>query len=198
MSLIEERIKESIKTKQALLDSPELLDLIGQTASLVSETLKGGGKILLCGNGGSASDALHIAGELVGRFQRERRALPAISLNADIATLTAVANDYGYDRVFERGVEGLMKRTDTLIGISTSGNSENVYLAIKKAKEIGGRTVAFLGRDGGKIKDIADIAVVVPGECTARIQETHIMIGHIVCEIAEETYVSGQKKSRIS
>lgn len=198
LSLIEERIKESIKTKQALLDSPELLDLIGQTASLVSETLKGGGKILLCGNGGSASDALHIAGELVGRFQRERRALPAISLNADIATLTAVANDYGYDRVFERGVEGLMKRTDTLIGISTSGNSENVYLAIKKAKEIGGRTVAFLGRDGGKIKDIADIAVVVPGECTARIQETHIMIGHIVCEIAEETYVSGQKKSRIS
>lgn len=193
MSLIVERIKESIRTKQALMDSPELLELIGQTAGLVIETLKSGGKILLCGNGGSASDALHIAGELTGRFQLERNALPAIALNADVAMLTAVANDYGYDRVFERGVEGLMKETDTLIGISTSGNSENVYLAVKKARELGGHTVALLGRDGGKIKNMADIAIVVPSDCTARIQETHIMIGHIVCEIAEEAYAKGWK-----
>lgn len=188
MSLIRERIEESIRVKQTLMDSPELLDLIEQTAGLVIETLKRGGKILLCGNGGSASDAIHIAGELTGRFQMERNALPAVSLNADIAALTAIANDYGYDRVFERGVEGLMKETDTLIGISTSGNSENVYLAIKKAKEIGGKTAAFLGQDGGKIKNIADIAVVVPSGCTARVQESHIMIGHIICEMAEEAY----------
>lgn len=193
MSLIVERIKESIRTKQALMDSPELLELIRQTAGLVIETLNSGGKILLCGNGGSASDALHIAGELTGRFQLERNALPAIALNADVAMLTAVANDYGYDRVFERGVEGLMKETDTLIGISTSGNSENVYLAVKKARELGGHTVALLGRDGGKIKNMADIAIVVPSDCTARIQETHIMIGHIVCEIAEEAYAKGWK-----
>lgn len=193
MSLIKKRIKESIRVKQALIDSPELLDMIEQTANLVIETLKDGGKILLCGNGGSASDALHIAGEFTGRFQMERNALPAISLNADIAALTAVANDYGYDRVFERGVDGLMKKADILIGISTSGNSENVYLAIKKANEIGGKTAAFLGRDGGKIKDIADIAVVVPSDCTARVQESHIMIGHIVCEMAEEAYVKRWK-----
>lgn len=193
MSLIKERIQDSIRVKQTLMHSPELLDLIGQTANLVIETLERGGKILLCGNGGSASDALHIAGELTGRFQMERNALPAVSLNADIAALTAIANDYGYDRVFERGVDGLMKETDTLIGISTSGNSENVYLAIKRANEIGGKTVAFLGRDGGKIKDIADIAVIVPSDCTARIQESHIMIGHIVCEMAEEAYVKRWK-----
>lgn len=193
MSLIKERIRESIRTKQALIDSSELLNSIEQTADLVIDTLKRGGKILLCGNGGSASDALHIAGELAGRFQMERGALPAIALNADISTLTAVANDYGYDRVFERSVEGLMRETDTLIGISTSGNSENIYLAVKKAKEIGGQTAAFLGRDGGKIKNIADLAIVVPGDCTARIQEAHIMIGHIICELVEEAYVSGWK-----
>lgn len=193
MSLIKERIRESIRTKQALIDSSELLNSIEQTADLVIDTLKRGGKILLCGNGGSASDALHIAGELAGRFQMERGALPAIALNADISTLTAVANDYGYDRVFERSVEGLMREADTLIGISTSGNSENIYLAVKKAKEIGGQTAAFLGRDGGKIKNIADLAIVVPGDCTARIQEAHIMIGHIICELVEEAYVSGWK-----
>ena len=152
-----------------------------------------GGKVLLCGNGGSASDALHIAGELIGRFQRERQGLPAIALNADVASMTAIANDYGYDRIFERGVEGLLNKGDTLIGISTSGNSENVYLAVKKAKEKGGKTIALLGKDGGKINDIADISIVVPSDCTARIQESHIMIGHIICELVEDSYVNGWK-----
>lgn len=193
MPLIEERIKESIDTKYSLLHSPELIREIESASGAVCDTLKAGGKVLLCGNGGSASDALHIAGELVGRFQEERNALPAIALNADIATLTAIANDYGYERVFERGVEGLMKEGDCLIGISTSGNSENVYLAIKKAKGLGGKTIALLGKDGGKIKDIADISIIVPSDCTARIQESHIMIGHIICELAEDSYVDGWK-----
>ena len=107
--------------------------------------------------------------------------------------MTAIANDYGYERVFERGVDGLLKEGDTLIGISTSGNSENVYLAVKKAKEKGGKCIALLGKDGGKIKDIADISIVVPSDCTARIQESHIMIGHIICELAEDSYVNGWK-----
>ncbi len=191
MSLIEERIRESIETKYLLLRSMEMIRTIENASETVCDSLKNGGKVLLCGNGGSASDALHIAGELVGIFQKERSALPAIALNADIAALTAIANDYGYERVFERQVEGLMKEGDCLIGISTSGNSENVYLAIRKAKEMGGKTVAFLGKDGGKIKDIADISIIVPSDCTARIQESHIMIGHIICELIENSYVNG-------
>ena len=193
LSLVEEKIKESIRTKQEVLQSPELLVSIQKAADYVCNSLKAGKKILLCGNGGSASDALHITGELVGRFQKERGALAAIALNADVATLTAIANDYRYEKVFERGVEGLMKEGDCLIGISTSGNSENVYLAIKKAKVLGGKTIALLGKDGGKIKDIADISIVVPSDCTARIQESHIMIGHIICELAEDSYVDGWK-----
>lgn len=193
LSLIEERIKESIHTKKVLLQSPELIQSIEQAAECVCDTLRQNGKVLLCGNGGSASDALHIAGELVGRFQKERSALPAIALNADVAIMTAIANDYGYDKVYERSVEGFMKEQDTLLGISTSGNSENVYLAIKKAKKIHGKTIALLGQDGGKIKKIADISIIVPSDCTARIQESHIMIGHIICELAEASYVNGWK-----
>lgn len=193
MSLIEERIKESIETKNSLLRSPELIRAIERASTVVCDALKAGGKVLLCGNGGSASDALHIAGELVGRFQKERGALSAIALNADVVTLTAIANDYGYERVFERVVEGMMRENDCLIGISTSGNSENVYRAIRKAQKISGKTIAFLGKDGGKIKNVADISIVVPNDCTARIQESHIMIGHIICELAEDSYVNGWK-----
>lgn len=190
MSLIEDRIKESICIKQKILDSEVLCQKIQRAAECLSASLKNDGKVLLCGNGGSASDALHIAGELMGRFQRQRKSLPAISLNADVATMTAIANDYGYERVFERGVEGLMVDGDILLGISTSGNSENVYLAIKKAKEMGGKTITLLGKDGGKIKDVADISIIIPSDCTARIQESHIMIGHIICELVEDSYVS--------
>ena len=198
MGLIEERIKESVETKEAILRSPDIIRLIEKAGQYVCESLRAGGKVLLCGNGGSASDALHIAGELMGKFQRERKALAAIALSADMAMLTAVANDCGYERVFERGVEGLMEPRDTLIGISTSGNSKNVYLAIKKAKETGGKTIAFSGRDGGMLRDVADISIIVPGECTARIQEAHIMIGHIICELAEDAYVKGWKQGCLS
>lgn len=186
MGIIEERIDESIKTKQKILQDKELLTNIQRAADLVIDSILKGGKVLLCGNGGSSSDALHIAGELVGRFQRERKAVPAIALNADMAAVTSIANDYGYDNVFSRIVEGYMEEKDILIGISTSGNSVNVYNALHKAKEIGGKTIAFLGRDGGKIKDIADVSIIVPSEVTARIQEAHIMIGHIICELVEE------------
>ncbi len=192
MKIIEDRIRESISTKESILSSTEILKAIEDAATLVVNCLGSDGKVLLCGNGGSASDALHIAGELIGRFQKERKSMPAYALNADVATMTAIANDYGYEKVFERGVEGLMKSGDLLIGISTSGNSENVYRAISKAKEIGGKTIALLGKNGGKIKDIADVSIIVPSNVTARIQESHIMIGHIICEIAEDACVNGR------
>ena len=185
MGTIEERIKDSIITKQRILDDMFLIGQIEKSAVRIKKALDLGGKVLFCGNGGSASDSLHLAGEFIGRFQRERMPLPAIALNADVAAMTAIANDYGYGQVFSRAVEGLMQREDVLVGISTSGNSENVYQAILSAKKIGGTTVAFLGRDGGKIKDEADISIIVPDDCTARVQESHIMIGHIICELIE-------------
>lgn len=185
MGIVSERIRESIDAKQKMLEDGELLLLIEKAAGVMKASLKSGGKILFCGNGGSASDSLHLAGEIVGRFQKERKAMAAVSLNADVAAMTAVANDYGYDAVFSRAVEGLMKPGDVLVGISTSGNSENVYRAILRAKEMGGATVALLGKDGGKIKGAADIPIIAPGCCTARIQEAHIMIGHIICELLE-------------
>ncbi len=198
MQLIRDRIKESIDVKTNIMNDPDFIKLIEEAALAVIKSLSKEGKILLCGNGGSASDAMHIAGELVGRFQHERKSLPAIALNGDVTSMTSVANDYGYNKVFERFVEGFMNSEDVLIGISTSGNSENVYRALSKAKEMGQKTIAFLGRDGGKIKDVADIPIIVPSDCTARIQESHIMIGHIICELVEDSYVNGWKQGDIS
>ena len=186
MDTIKQRITESIEAKQKILNDDHILEQIRKAADMVSTALQNGSKILLCGNGGSASDALHIAGEIVGRFQKERKSYPAIALNADVATMTAVANDYGYDQIFERAVCGYMKEGDVLIGISTSGNSENVFKAISQVRKLGGTSIALLGKDGGKIAKIADCSIIVPSECTARIQESHIMIGHIICEIAEQ------------
>lgn len=184
--LIEERINESIAVKQRILRDKNIINTIEKVSTVIMYALENNGKVLLCGNGGSASDSLHIASELTGRFQKNRKALPAISLNANISELTSIANDYGYDMVFARTVEGLMRPKDVLIGISTSGDSENIYQAILKAKEIGGTTIALLGKSGGKIKGQADYNIIVPSECTARIQESHIMIGHIICEMIEE------------
>lgn len=186
MELVEQRIRESIGVKQRILDHGEIPEQLKAAAELVRKALAGGGKVLFCGNGGSASDALHLTGELVGRFQKERAAMAAVCLNADVASMTAIANDYGYEEVFSRGVEALLKPGDVLVGISTSGNSENVYRAVIRARELGGKTIAFLGKDGGKISAVADISLVVPDTCTARIQESHIMLGHILCELVEE------------
>lgn len=188
-ALIRNRIQESITVKKQILGNDSLIKSIQDASELISCCIRNGGKLLLCGNGGSASDALHITGELVGRFQHERKALAAMCLNADVATMTAIANDYGYEHIFERAVEGMMDSEDILLGISTSGNSENVYLALQKAKDFGGKAIALLGRDGGKIKEIADISIIVPCDNTARIQESHIMIGHIICELVEDNYV---------
>ena len=193
MDLIKERIEDSIDVKTKILNSSEMIDCIERASKAVITSLSSRGKVLLCGNGGSASDAMHIAGELVGRFQKESTSLPAIALNGDVNSMTSVANDYGYERVFERFVEGFMSPGDVLIGISTSGNSENVYRALLRAKEMGETTIALLGKGGGKIKDVADISIIVPSDNTARIQESHIMIGHIICEIAEDAYVNGWK-----
>lgn len=185
-AVITDRIRESIETKERILADERLLEQIQAAADAICRCLRHGGKVLLCGNGGSASDALHLTAELTGRFQRERRAYPAICLNSNMAELTAIANDYGYETALARTAEGLMTPDDVLVGISTSGNSENVRRALLKAKKLGGTTVALLGRDGGKIKNIADISIVVPSGCTARIQESHILIGHIICELAED------------
>ena len=184
--LIRQRFLDSIETKKKVIEDEALVSTIASTADAMAEVIANGGKILLCGNGGSASDALHIAGEIVGRFQKERKSWPAVVLNADVATLTAIANDYGYDNAFARQVEGFMTEKDLLIGITTSGNSENIYRAILKAKEIGGKTAVLTGRTGGKTAPIVDFPLVVPCDVTARIQESHITIGHIMCEIVEE------------
>lgn len=186
--LVEDLIKESIAVKEKILQDGAMLEVIEKVSEAIINSLQNNGKILFCGNGGSASDSQHIAAEFIGRFQCNREPLPAISLNENAAVLTAVANDYGYQEVFARAVEGLMKSADVLVGISTSGDSENVYRAILKAKAIGGCTVALVGKTGGKIREFADYSIVVPSDCTARIQESHIMIGHIICEIVENFY----------
>ncbi len=190
MSVVRQRIQESIEVKERILNDPGTIAQIEAAAEMILCSLRNGGKVLFCGNGGSATDALHLAGEFVGKFQKERRSMPAIALNANIASLTAVANDYSYDTVFARAVEGLMKPEDVLVGISTSGNSKNVLEAVRKVKEIGGKSISFLGCNGGTIKGETDLAIIVPNNCTARIQESHIMIGHIICEIVEDKMFS--------
>lgn len=183
--IIKSKLKESIETKQRILNDSNILDMINKVSIMIAETISNGGKLVLCGNGGSASDALHFAGEIVGRFKKERKAWPAIVLNSDVATMTAIANDYGYDEVFSRQVEGQVTAKDIVIGFSTSGNSENIYKAILKSKEIGAKSVGMLGNNGGKICDVVDYPIVIPYNVTARIQECHITIVHIICEIVE-------------
>lgn len=186
---IEREIVASIEVKKEILKDKEVLNTLAAMADQIAESLKHDGKILVCGNGGSASDALHIAGEIVGRFQKERNAYPAIALNSDVATLTAIANDYGYDQVFSRQVEGLMRPGDILLGISTSGNSENVIKAVEKAHEIGGKAFLLAGKSGGKLKDICDLKIIVPSNVTAHIQEAHICLYHILCGLIEDAMV---------
>ncbi|MFO7713902.1 SIS domain-containing protein [Desulfosarcina sp.] len=149
-----------------------------RTGALLLQCLLSGGKLLICGNGGSASDAQHFAAEIVGRFEKERRAYPAVALSTDTSILTAVGNDYGYDEVFARQVDGLGRAGDLLMGISTSGNSPNVIRAVKRAGSLGVKTVGLLGNDGGALKGLVDQAIVVDSATTARIQEAHIFILH--------------------
>ena len=177
-------VQESIVLKEAFF-AREMARIIAQGEDM-AERLRRGCRILVCGNGGSAADAQHFAAELTGRYVKERRGLAGIALTVDTSALTAIGNDYGFDRVFARQVEALGRPGDLLVGISTSGHSPNVIQAVAAAKELGLRTLALLGRDGGALKDLADEALVVPSPVTARIQEIHEMIFHFWCEVLDE------------
>ena len=161
---------------------------IEKASVIIVDALKNGNKILLCGNGGSAADAQHIAAELTGRYKTERRGLPGIALTTDTSALTAIGNDYGYDRVFDRQVESLATKGDVIIGISTSGNSKNVISALKLGREMGCKTVGLTGRDGGSMNEVCDINLIVPSENTPRIQEMHILFGHTICQIIDNNF----------
>ncbi len=178
-------IKESIATKEQFLADENNLELIQNVAEHCISAFKNDGKVLLCGNGGSASDAQHIAAELSGRFNYDRDPLYAEALHVNSSFVTAVANDYSYDVVYSRMIKAAGKKNDVLIGITTSGNSANIVNALIEAKKQGMITVAFTGSKIGKVDDIADICIKVPSVNTARIQETHILIGHVICEVIE-------------
>jgi D-sedoheptulose 7-phosphate isomerase len=166
----------------------KLLPEIVSAAEICLASIKNGGKILLCGNGGSAADSQHIAAELTGRFKKERIALAAIALTTDTSALTAIGNDYGFEYIFARQVEALAKEEDILIAISTSGNSKNVINAIEVAKKIGCKIITLTGKNGGKMKDLGDINIIIPSDDTPRIQEMHIMVGHMICAFIDEFY----------
>ena len=175
--------ERALAEHQEVFFGVELLgDSIRAATILAAESLRSGGKVLFCGNGGSAADSQHIAAELVGRFVKERMPLAALALTTDTSILTAIGNDYSYDEVFARQVRACGRPGDCLIGISTSGNSENVLQAFEVARQLSMSTVALLGRDGGRSKGVADAEIIVPSDTTARIQEAHIFIGHVLCE----------------
>ena len=177
-------IRESVATQTALLDDEHIQGIVA-AAGLMTESLARGGKLLLFGNGGSASDAAHVAAEFVGRFQRERRALPAISLGTNLSSITAIANDYGFDRVFARQLEGLGGPDDVAVAISTSGRSSNVLAGVDAARRLGMGTIGLTGADGGQLAAAVDVCLRVPALTTARIQESHILISHVLCELVE-------------
>ena len=183
MDTITRSIADSIAAKQAMLNNPELLQIIQQVADTMITALRNGNRILWCGNGGSAADAQHLAAELSGRFYYDRPPLNSEALHCNTSYLTAVANDYGYDLIYSRMIDGACKKGDVLVGISTSGNSKNILNAFRKAKELGVTTVAMTGKTGGEMRQVADYLLNVPSSDTPRIQESHIMLGHIICEI---------------
>lgn len=179
-------LQASIDTKQKVLNNAALVDSIAKVTSVVAEAFRNGNKVLFCGNGGSAADAQHLAAEFSGRFYSDRTPLPSEALHCNTSYLTAVANDYGYDVVYSRIITGIGKKGDVLIGLSTSGNSVNITNALQRAGEIGMITVGFTGEGGGKMKDLCDHLLNVPSNDTPRIQESHITIGHIICQLVEE------------
>lgn len=191
---IKEIIEESISTKQAIIDGGTLMSTTNDIANAITSCYKNGGKVLFCGNGGSAADAQHLAAELSGRFYFDRPPLDAEALHVNSSYVTAVANDYSYDEIYSRYVNGVGKKGDVLIGISTSGNSENILRALKVAKSKGMVTVAMTGKSGGKMKDVVDYLLNVPSTDTPRIQEAHILLGHIFCQIVEEDLFGNKNK----
>ena len=184
-SFVERIFIDSIKVKEETLKKNS--GLIVSAAEEITRALKRNNKLLIFGNGGSAADSQHIAAEFIGRFQKERRALPAIALTTDSSILTALSNDYTSDVVFARQIEGLGQKGDIAFGISTSGNSKNVLEGVKKAKALGLFTISLSGGDGGKLASLTDISIVVPSKVTARIQESHMCIYHAICEMVENS-----------
>jgi len=184
MDMIQRELQAHKETIERTIE--ELQTHIYTACIIASETINNGGKIMLCGNGGSAADAQHIAAELSGRYKKERKGLAGLALTTDTSVLTAVGNDYGYDRVFDRQVEALAKEGDLLIGISTSGNSKNVLRALSLGRNMGCKTIGLSGRDGGAMDEFCDINIVVPSDDTPRIQEMHILIGHTICQAIDD------------
>ncbi len=193
---VRELVAASISTKQSMLDSSDLVAMIAKASEIVVASLRQGNKVLLFGNGGSAADAQHIAAELVGRFAFDRPALPALALTVNSSCVTAIGNDYGFDQVFSRQVEALARAGDVAIGISTSGNSPNVVQGLTAAGKMGLRTIGLTGAGGGTVVKNAELCICVPSKETPRIQECHILIGHIISELVEREIFHEQ--SRVS
>src|ERR1700691_4657913 len=193
---VRKSIEASIAVKEQLLNDADLIATVSRVTEILVDSLRQGNKVLLFGNGGSAADAQHIAAEFVGRFAFDRPALPALALSVNTSCVTAIGNDYGFDLVFSRQIEALARPGDMAIGISTSGNSSNVLHGLSAAREKGLRTVAFTSCTGGKLKNVVDYCICAPSNDTPRIQECHILIGHIISELVEETIFHEQ--SRIS
>ena len=178
-------IKASIQVKQQLLDDEHLIKQIQTVTEVITKAFQNGNAVYFAGNGGSAADAQHLAAEFSGRFYKDRKALPSDALHCNSSYLTAVANDYSYDVIYARLLEGLAKPGDVLVGISTSGNSGNIVKAFEMAKTIGVTTIGFTGQKGGQMKDLGDYLINIPSNTTPRIQEAHILVGHIICELVE-------------
>ncbi|MBI3324113.1 MAG: SIS domain-containing protein [Candidatus Omnitrophica bacterium] len=185
---IQAGLRETARTHTKL--AAESVDLIAQAAAMMTEAIRAGRKIIWCGNGGSATQSQHMAAEFVGRFCKERRALPSISLTENMASVTAIANDYDYTRVFARQLEALGQPGDVVVGLSTSGNSPNVIACLEQAKALGLPTIGLTGGGGGKMRQTCELCIVVPSKATARIQEAHLTIGHILCGLVEDTILS--------
>jgi D-sedoheptulose 7-phosphate isomerase len=188
---IKDILQSSIDVKSKILNNTELVSTIEQVVVQLATAFRNGNKVLFCGNGGSAADAQHLAAEFSGRFYTDRDPLPSEALHCNTSYLTAVANDYGYDAVYSRMVKGIGKKGDVLVGMSTSGNSANITNALQTAREIGMITVGFTGEGGGKMKALCDHLINVPSNDTPRIQESHITIGHIMCQLVEEQLFKG-------
>lgn len=184
--MIKQRIQESIDVKQTILNDESLVNRIEQAVEMVTTCFKNGNKVFFCGNGGSAADAQHLAAEFSGRFYIDRKVLPAEALHCNTSYLTAVSNDYSFDIIYARLISGIANKGDILVGLSTSGNSKNIVQAFEKARELGVYTIGFTGEKGGLMKELSDILLNVPSNDTPRIQESHILIGHIICEFVEQ------------
>jgi len=185
-NFIANQVKKSYETKQAIYKNRELMELIQEVAKVTTEAYKRGNKTLIAGNGGSAADAQHIAGEFVSKFYFDRPGLASMALTTDTSILTAIGNDYGYEKLFSRQVQANGTKGDVFIGISTSGNSENILKALEECKEKGIITVGFTGQSGGAMKELCDYCVCMPSNETPRVQESHILLGHIICAVVEE------------